>query len=84
MLPPCLVGAVIVSESPNRLNVKYMYIVNNIEETFAPLVEGIHQLWITLNKTIVFCHKYDDRSCICLLLRRLGSEGVQSMHFFAS
>ena len=76
-----MVKPVLVTESPNRSNIKYIIkSADNIEETFASLVEEIRRLRRALDKIIVFCrtYVYDDCSRIYLFLRsRLGSEGVQ-------
>ena len=75
----CMVKPVLVTESPNRANIKYIIkAATNIEEIFAPLVEEIRRKRTCLDKSIVFCRTYDDCSCIYLSLRsRLGIEGVQ-------
>ena len=74
-----MVKPVLVTESPNRMNIKYIVeSAENIEETFAPLVEEIRRLRTFMDKIIVFCRTYDDCSRIYLFLRsRLGSEGVE-------
>ena len=60
----------VVSLSPNRENIKYsVQVASIIEETFAPLVEGIMQ---TLTHSHGPCHylshlcMYDDSSCVYL------------------
>ena len=74
-----MVKPVLIIESPNRSNIKYIIKpANNIEETFAPLVEELRRLRTMMDKRIIFCRTYDDCSRIYLFLRsRLGSEGVQ-------
>ena len=74
MVRPCL-----ICESPNQPNIQYsIRTANNIEETFAPLVEEVRRKRITMDKTIVFCRSYDECSHIYMFLRhRLNTEAVQ-------
>ena len=65
-----MVKPFLVSESPNRPNsIIIVKAANNIEETFAPLVEDVRQLRTMLDKSIIFCHTYDECSRIYLFLR---------------
>lgn len=66
----------IVSESPNRTNIKYIVQSGDVlEETFAPLVEEIRRCRIHMGKVIIFCRSYDDCAHIYIFLRsRLGGE----------
>ena len=66
----------VVSESPNRTNIKYIVnIPSTMEEMFASLVEGCR---LHFDKIIIFCRTYDDCSRIYMFIRsRLGSEGVE-------
>ena len=68
----------IVTESPNRPNIKYsVKAPTNIEEKFAPLVEEIRRMHVAMDRSIIFCRTYDDCSHIYMYLRsRLGAEGV--------
>ena len=64
MVRPCL-----ICESPNQPNIRYsIQTANNIEETFAPLVEEVRRKRITMDKTIVFCRSYDECSHIYMFL----------------
>ena len=67
----------IVSESPNKPNIKYAVCLNpgTLEETFAPLVEEIKRCRQTTQRTIVFCRTYDTCGQIYLFLKcRLGKK----------
>ena len=68
----------LVTESPNRPNIKYIvHTAQYIEDTFASLVEEI-RCRTSMDKVIMFCRTYDDCSRIYLYLRsRLGEEGVR-------
>ena len=69
----------IVTESPNRPNIKYsVNAPTNIEEKFAPLVEERRRMHIAMDRSIIFFFfTYDDCSHIYMHLRsRLGAEGV--------
>ena len=74
-----MVKPVLVTESPNRTNIKYtIKSAENIEETFSQLVEEIRRLRTAMDKIIIFCRTYDDCSRIYIFLRtRLGIEGVE-------
>ncbi len=72
-----MVNPVVVSESPNKPNIKYVIRRNpgTFEEAFAPLVEEVRRCRCTTDKTIVFCRTYDSCAHIYLYMRnRLGKE----------
>jgi len=54
-------NVVIISESPNKLNLKYhaQTVSQSIEDTFAPLVEQIKQQQTSMGKVIIFCANYN-------------------------
>ena len=68
----------IVTESPNRPNIKYsVKAPTNIEEKFAPLVEEIRRMHIAMDRSIIFFRTHDDCSHIYMHFRScLGAEGV--------
>ena len=72
-----MISPVIVSQVPNRPNIKYC--VNNntgtLEEAFAPLMEEIRSRRTRMDKVIVYCRTYDSCSMIYLYLKsRLKGE----------
>ena len=67
----------VVSESPNKPNIKYTLCLNpdTLEETFPPLVEEIKRYRQTTQRTIVFCRTYNACGQIYLFLKcRLWKE----------
>ena len=71
---------VIISKSPNRPNIHLSvdFKQESIEEHFRPLVEEILQKRKLVDQTIIFCHSFDDCSCIYVYLRKsLGLEGTE-------
>ncbi len=73
-----MVRPLIITESPNRPNIKYMVrIPTNLEETLAPLEEEVKRRRMNMDKVIVFCCTYDDCAHICMFLRSRLVKGVQ-------
>lgn len=74
-----MVRPFIVSQSPNRCNIKYtLHTATNLEETFAPMVEEIRRKRVTMEKV---CRTYDACSRISLFLKsRLGGESVDPIN----
>ena len=69
----------VVSASPNKPNIKYIVIFKpgTLEETFAPLVEEVRRMRVSMERVIIFCRTYDTCSCgmIYLFMKdRLGEE----------
>ena len=66
-----MINPVIVAESPNKLNIKYILKrdLGTLEETFAPLVEEIRRCRQTTDKTIVLCRTYDNCARIYLYMK---------------
>ena len=72
-----MVSPIIISELPNRKNIKYVVKHNPraLEETFAPLVEEIRFRLMKTEKLIIYCRTYDSCTMIYLYLRsRLQEE----------
>ena len=71
---------VTVLQSPEKTNLKYSVIktknrAEDMEEVFAPLVEEIKKKRKFTDRTIIFCHTYDDTSFVYLYIRsRLKNE----------
>ena len=68
---------VVVSQSPNKPNITYELHVKRetVEETLAPLVEQLRRERNTMERVLIFCHKYDDDTHIYHFMRsRLGKE----------
>ena len=66
-----------VTVSPNRPNIKYVVYSKpgTLEEVFAPLVEELKRLRLSMERTIIFCRTYDDCSMLYLYMRdRLGEQ----------
>ena len=80
----------IVSEIPNRPNIKYFVDSHSksIEETFAPLVEELKLKRTTMGRVIVYCRTYDSCSSIYLYFKsRLKGEmrepiGIRDLAIF--
>lgn len=70
---------VIVSESPNKPNIKYSVTQkSSIEETFAPLVEEVKHKRVNMSKTIIFCRSYDNVTRIYRFFKsRLGKNRTE-------
>ncbi len=71
---------VIVSESPNKPNIKYSVTQksSSIEETFAPLVEEVKHKRGKTDKTIIFCRSYDNVTRIYRFFKsRLGKNKTE-------
>ena len=68
----------VVSVSPNKPNIKYTVVFNpaTLEETFAPLVEEVHRMRMSMERVIIFCHTLGDFGMIFFFLMRdrLGDE----------
>lgn len=66
-----MVNPVIVSESPNKPNIKYVLKRDpgTLEETFASLVEEVRRCRQTTDKTIIFCRTYDHCARIYLYMK---------------
>ena len=67
----------VVSVSPNKPNIKYIVIFKpaTLEETFAPLVEEVRRMRMSMERVIIFCRTLDDCAMIYLFMRdRLGDE----------
>ena len=69
----------IVTRSPNHSKIMYdVHVADNIEETFASLVEEIRHECTAIEEVVIFCRAYDEASCIYLFLRsQLGKFGLQ-------
>jgi len=68
---------VIIAESPNKPNVKYIVQTKSesIEETFAPLIEQIKRQRTSMDKMIIFCASYEVATHIFHFIKsRLGKE----------
>ena len=52
----------VVSVSPNKPNIKYTVVFNpaTLEETFAPLVEEVHRMRMSMERVIIFCRTFGD------------------------
>ena len=61
----------VVTVSPNRPNIKYVVYSKpgTLEEVFAPLVEELKRLRLSMERTIIFCRTYDDCSMLYLFMR---------------
>lgn len=71
---------VIVSESPNKPNIKYSVHLKScsIEEAFAPSVEEVEQKRMNTDKTIIFCRSYENITRIYRLFKsRLGKNKTE-------
>lgn len=72
-----MVSALIVSDPPNRPNIKYNVCLNPgaLEEVFAPLMEELRIKRVRMDKTIIYCRTYDSCSMIYLYFKsRLQTE----------
>ena len=72
-----MIRPVVVSEPPNRPNIKYIVIANpgTLEETFDPLVEEIRMRRTSTDKVIIFCRTYDSFGRIYMYMKyMLGKE----------
>ena len=65
-----MVNPEVVSISPNKVNIKYAVKLNlsSFEEMFAPLVEKLRQERKGMERTLVFCRKYDQCSRIYMFM----------------
>ncbi len=75
-----MVSPAVISELPNRPNIKYAVHANpgTLEETFAPLMEEIRHKRTSMDRVIVYCRTYDSCSMIYLYLRsRLQEEMME-------
>ena len=69
----------LVSQSPNRENIKYcVRVATTIEDTFSTLVDEIKHRRLSMDRIIILCRTYDNAARIYLYLRRsLGCVGVE-------
>ena len=72
-----MVDPMIVSEIPNRPNIRYSLIQTpgTIEEAFEPLVEQLRHNRTRMDRVIIYCRTYETCSMIYLFFKsRLGAE----------
>ena len=72
-----MIQPAVVATSPNKPNIKYSakFKEMSLEETFAPLVEKLHQERKRMNRTVIFCRTYYQCSRIYMfIVDKLGTE----------
>ncbi len=79
-----MVSAMIVSDPPNRPNIKYNVCLNpgTLEEVFASLMEELRIKRTQMDKVIIYCKTYDSCSMIYLYFKsRLQEEMTEPVGF---
>ena len=74
---------VIVSQSPNKSNITYSVFrkLNDMEATFGPLLEELQKEQNLMDKTLIFCQKYDDVTSIYqYFITLLSKDAVHPRH----
>lgn len=69
----------IISEPPNRANIKFTVInnVGTLEESFSPLVKEIRDRRTKMERVIIYCRTYDTCSMVYLYIKSsLGPEST--------
>ena len=74
---------VVVSQSPNKSNITYSVLrkLNDMEATLGPLLEELQKERNLMDRTLIFCQKYDDVTGIYqYFVSLLGKDAVHPRH----
>ena len=74
---------VIVAQSPNKSNIIYSVCKkgNDMEETFAPLLEELRNKRNLMDRTLIFCQRYDDVTSIYqYFITKLDNDALHPHH----
>lgn len=75
----CMKKPVIISESPNKPNIKYEVLQKGAtpEETLGPFIDEVRQKGTDTDRMLIFCRTYDDVTYIYrLFVSKLGSAAL--------
>ena len=76
-------------QSPEKANLRYEVVKKNnraedMEEVFAPLVEELRKKRQCMDRTIVFCHTYDDTGYVYLYFKEISLHNHHVHQIFPS